>query len=97
MHPMDLLVPPGRWLHAGRSRTTSSRHAPPAPLTPLIGRGPELAELLAPGELAGLLGASRQSLNQILRSWEREGIIGRRDGRMHLTEPSTLVCRYLHA
>ncbi|MDP2292155.1 MAG: helix-turn-helix domain-containing protein [Actinomycetota bacterium] len=58
---------------------------------------PALLRRVTQGELAGLLGASRQSLNQILRAWEREGIIGRRDGRMHLSEPSTLECRYLHA
>lgn len=58
---------------------------------------PALLRRVTQGELAGLLGANRQSLNQILRAWEREGIIGRRDGRMHLSEPSTLECRYLHA
>ena len=56
---------------------------------------PALLRRVTQGELAGLLGASRQSLNQILRAWERDGLIVRRDGRMHLSDPATLESRYL--
>jgi CRP-like cAMP-binding protein len=56
---------------------------------------PGLLRRVTQGELAGLLGVSRQSLNQILRAWEREGVVGRRDGRMHLTDPAALRARHL--
>lgn len=47
------------------------------------------------GELASLLGVSRQSLNQTLRTWERDGLIDRADGRMRLTDLDALRQRYL--
>lgn len=55
---------------------------------------PQLLQRVTQGELAGLLGVSRQSLNQILRAWERDGIIGRHDGRMHLDDHRALARRY---
>lgn len=55
---------------------------------------PQLLQRVTQGELAGLLGVSRQSLNQILRAWEREGIIGRRERRMHLDDQRALARRY---
>jgi CRP-like cAMP-binding protein len=60
----------------------------------LLGEDPSLLHSITQGELAGLLGVSRQSLNQILRAWERTGIVGRRDGRMDLVDPVGLQQRY---
>ncbi|MGB8861638.1 MAG: Crp/Fnr family transcriptional regulator [Ilumatobacteraceae bacterium] len=56
---------------------------------------PALLRRVTQGELAGLLGVSRQSLNQILRTWEREGVVGRREGRMQLVDHATLQRRHL--
>lgn len=56
---------------------------------------PEVLRRINQGELAGLLGVSRQSLNQTLRGWERDGLIDRADGRMRLTDLDALRQRYL--
>ena len=56
---------------------------------------PDVLRRISQGELASLLGVSRQSVNQTLRSWEREGLIERRDGHMQLTNLDTLRQRYL--
>jgi CRP/FNR family transcriptional regulator, cyclic AMP receptor protein len=56
---------------------------------------PEVLQRTSQGELAALLGISRQSLNQTLRAWEREGLIDRADGHMHLTDLNALRHRYL--
>ena len=55
---------------------------------------PQLLRRITQGELAALLGASRQSLNQILRTWEREGVIGRCNGRMERADRQALERRY---
>ncbi len=55
---------------------------------------PSVLQRVTQGELAALLGVSRQSLNQILRAWEREGTLCRYDGRMHLADHRTLATRY---
>lgn len=46
------------------------------------------------GELAGLIGVSRQSLNQVLRRWESEGIIVRSAGVMEVAEAAILRRRH---
>ena len=56
---------------------------------------PELLARTSQGELAALLGISRQSLNETLRAWEREGVINRIHGHMHVTDPDALRQRYL--
>ena len=45
MHRMVSNALLGRRLPIGDGKPVSYRHVPPAPLTPLIGRAPELAEL----------------------------------------------------
>ena len=56
---------------------------------------PDVLRRISQGELASLLGVSRQSVNQTLRSWEREGLIERTEGHMRLTGLDTLRQRYL--
>jgi CRP/FNR family transcriptional regulator, cyclic AMP receptor protein len=56
---------------------------------------PEMLQRTSQGELAALLGISRQSLNHTLRAWEREGLIDRANGHMHLTDLAALRQRYL--
>ena len=56
---------------------------------------PDVLRRISQGELAALLGVSRQSVNQTLRTWEREGLIERRDGHMRVTGLDTLRQRYL--
>ncbi len=55
---------------------------------------PEALGRTSQGELAALLGISRQSLNDALRVWEREGFIDRVHGHMHVTDPDALRQRY---
>jgi CRP/FNR family transcriptional regulator, cyclic AMP receptor protein len=56
---------------------------------------PDVLRRISQGELASLLGVSRQSVNQTLRSWEREGLIERTEGHMRLTGLDTIRQRYL--
>jgi CRP/FNR family transcriptional regulator, cyclic AMP receptor protein len=55
---------------------------------------PELLQRTSQGELAALFGISRQSLNQTLRAWERQGFIDRAAGHMHVNDPDALRQRY---
>ncbi len=55
----------------------------------------EVLHRINQGELAGLLGVSRQSLYQTLRGWERGSLIGRVDGQMHVKDPEALRQRHL--
>ncbi len=45
IHQMDKPATPDWWLHVGGAQSLTFRHMPPAPLTPLIGREPELLEV----------------------------------------------------
>ena len=56
---------------------------------------PDVLRRISQGEFASLLGVSRQSVNQTLRSWEREGLIERSGGHMLRTGLDTLRQRYL--
>lgn len=60
----------------------------------VLSEDPEVLQRTSQGELAALLGISRQSLNQTLRAWEREGFIDRAGGHMHVTDPDALRQRY---
>jgi CRP/FNR family transcriptional regulator, cyclic AMP receptor protein len=60
----------------------------------VVADDPEVLGRTSQGELAALLGISRQSLNQTLRAWERDGLIERVHGHMHVTNPDTLRQRY---
>ena len=54
---------------------------------------PHLLHRLTQGELAGLIGVGRQSLNQVLRRWERTGLVTRRRGGLRLDDPDTFARR----
>jgi CRP/FNR family transcriptional regulator, cyclic AMP receptor protein len=60
----------------------------------LLGGDPELLRRFSQGELADLVGVSRQSFNETLRGWERDGLVGRNSGRMYLADPVLLRARY---
>ncbi len=66
-----------------------------AMLARVLVEDPRILLRMTQGELAGLVGVSRQSLNQILRGWEREGVIGRRDGVMQVQDADALGRRAL--
>ena len=57
-----------------------------------------LVELeLSQGDLAGLLGASRQSVNQVLRALEADGIVTRRKRGLAVLDPEALRARVASA
>lgn len=60
-----------------------------------LAEDPEVLQRTSQGELAALMGISRQSLNQTLRAWEREGLIDRANGHMQVTDLDALRQRYL--
>jgi CRP-like cAMP-binding protein len=69
----------------------------PCALARLVLDDPGLLDRVNQGELASLLGVSRQSLNQTLRAWEREGLVRRAAPGSHVVETSELCRRYLDA
>lgn len=81
--------------HDARQVVIEHSHRVEIAVARFVADDPEVLERTSQGELAALLGVSRQSLNQTLRSWEREGFIDRVHGHMQVTDPDALRQRYL--
>ena len=52
--------------------------------------GLRIARRLAQGDLARLIGCTRESVNRQLRAWTQEGFIGLRGGVIVLRDPAAL-------
>ena len=76
--------------HDARQVVIEHSHRVEIAVARFVADDPEVLERTSQGELAALLGVSRQSLNQTLRSWEREGFIDRVHGHMQVTDPDAL-------
>ncbi len=85
----------GLFAKTAGSWSSSDRNASSEPLLVPSQRIPEVLQRTSQGELAALMGISRQSLNQTLRAWEREGLIDRANGHMQVTDLDALRQRYL--
>lgn len=46
---------------------------------------------ISQGDLAGMVGASRESVNKLLKLWESEGFTATVDGRLQLLQPNALL------
>lgn len=71
-------LPARLWLHL---RRMAAEHGVPTP------RGTLIAVRLSQGEIAALVGVSREAVNRQLKSWESEGWIASENGRLVLTRP----------
>lgn len=54
------------------------------------GGGIRLRLHLSQGDLANLVGATREGVNRLLRRWREEGIVGEQDGNLVLIRPQAL-------
>ncbi len=70
-------LPARLWLHL---RRMAEEHGVPTP------RGTLIAVRLSQGEIAALVGVSREAVNRQLKSWESEGRIANENGRLVLTK-----------
>jgi CRP/FNR family transcriptional regulator, cyclic AMP receptor protein len=61
----------------------------------VIADDPEVLRSVSQGELAGLLGVSRQSLNKTLKTWERDGLLERTANGPRITNIDVLRQRAL--
>ena len=81
-------LPARLWLHL---RRMAAEHGV------ATARGTLITVRLSQGEIAALVGASREAVNRQLRSWESEGRIASENGRLILTGPLSADARLTQA